>query len=1132
MSDDCLSSGAMDREYFGLRTRRAELTGCFVTKDEPTSNPRTSSLDRDEDHHDAMEVDSGLSMAVDTNAGDQAPEPQQDGHLLPLNQGQSHDLSSSTTPIPTSTPASSSREPPTFDEDAERPRQRRRFHVVVEDDIDVEIRSETNAGAGGANADDETAVLESVPPRMSELSIATPPAAEQTPMLDVVQDSSVPAEPISPNPGNQSPHLNTIPLPDVPPPPLNPNAPPDPVMEAARRLTSNPDTNPDQMQADLALLAPYIAAQAMAAAFPIGGRPPPAGGTNTDNAPAEGQGQTPNEANGGPPPLPPFPFLPPFLFGGSGELPADPKRAERLANGLKVAENGLLKRWKSVCGDEGAVCAVCYGELLEEPGIEKEKENEQDKSKDEEGELKESTNEDAHEQALREMRKRRELMEKLENEEKERKLETAVLAFPCGHVFHRTCLLPWLSRHTTCPTCRFDIDPKSDTLNLPADEGVPFAMDPNGFNFRDFFSVGPILRVPRAQAPGGLFPRPARNNHDNAHEHPGPNGEPTPNAERGPAAPDGRGANNDPPSMTEMFEALFGPLLHSVGIPPPPRQPSAPRATQPASNNPATAAPTQAPAQAQAPTSEAPTPAAAAPVAPATPSAPPTPTNPPPVPPMLRRPPVPQRAAEPRRSAAEDRDRPLAMFGRLTPRRPPQPITPSWMRPPRPAPATTAPEASSAPGPSTVPQPSPSTAGPSASTESASDAVPAPATPATRESQPHGGPRNGLGQLRAMVSNLLPRRLSSGGRTSGAPSVHSTRSAESTTSASTTRNAPQPGQGPISPRTGIRAILHGPTALLRDLTTGRHSGSGNRSRASTGSATMPSLESESESDDTLSEDGAESDYDDEMPALEPIEGRRRQRESTPTPGQADAQLGNNAPEGATQAEGGANREPPSVLPAGQDMMDNIITLRIDLGHADGRDETIIVPLLFNPNGRGAAEPQAGGAPPAAQAPSPPPPRPRTPPPQKKWTPPEAVKTFRQVVEEKEREAGWRCDDPACLLGPADDEEPSDEPHAITLRYSIMRSMVPEGTARHKIQDGIRVYADGEDFRVNGENPVCEHMLHAECLVTSARVNGWGPAQNAAPNSRVTLRCPVCRLEGTVDRQAWDAGIEAEAAESN
>lgn len=42
------------------------------------------------------------------------------------------------------------------------------------------------------------------------------------------------------------------------------------------------------------------------------------------------------------------------------------------------------------------------------------------------------------------------------------------VAFPCSgkHLFHKHCLLPWLARKTTCPSCRFDIDPHSLTLRI------------------------------------------------------------------------------------------------------------------------------------------------------------------------------------------------------------------------------------------------------------------------------------------------------------------------------------------------------------------------------------------------------------------------------------------------------------------------------------------------------------------------------------------------------------------------------------------------------------------------------------------------------------------------------------------
>ncbi|KIP06838.1 hypothetical protein PHLGIDRAFT_35747 [Phlebiopsis gigantea 11061_1 CR5-6] len=53
-------------------------------------------------------------------------------------------------------------------------------------------------------------------------------------------------------------------------------------------------------------------------------------------------------------------------------------------------------------------------------------------------------------------------------EDKVSTLPRGILAFPCPgmHLFHSQCLSPWLGRKTTCPTCRYDIDPESLTLSF------------------------------------------------------------------------------------------------------------------------------------------------------------------------------------------------------------------------------------------------------------------------------------------------------------------------------------------------------------------------------------------------------------------------------------------------------------------------------------------------------------------------------------------------------------------------------------------------------------------------------------------------------------------------------------------
>ncbi|KAF8168992.1 hypothetical protein K438DRAFT_1855965, partial [Mycena galopus ATCC 62051] len=37
-----------------------------------------------------------------------------------------------------------------------------------------------------------------------------------------------------------------------------------------------------------------------------------------------------------------------------------------------------------------------------------------------------------------------------------------IISLPCAHLFHASCLAPWFAQHgqTTCPTCRFDVDPQ------------------------------------------------------------------------------------------------------------------------------------------------------------------------------------------------------------------------------------------------------------------------------------------------------------------------------------------------------------------------------------------------------------------------------------------------------------------------------------------------------------------------------------------------------------------------------------------------------------------------------------------------------------------------------------------------
>ncbi|KAJ1978944.1 hypothetical protein H4R33_005845 [Dimargaris cristalligena] len=36
-------------------------------------------------------------------------------------------------------------------------------------------------------------------------------------------------------------------------------------------------------------------------------------------------------------------------------------------------------------------------------------------------------------------------------------VDDSATRMPCRHIFHKTCLVPWLELHNTCPTCRQEV---------------------------------------------------------------------------------------------------------------------------------------------------------------------------------------------------------------------------------------------------------------------------------------------------------------------------------------------------------------------------------------------------------------------------------------------------------------------------------------------------------------------------------------------------------------------------------------------------------------------------------------------------------------------------------------------------
>ncbi|KAF8994465.1 hypothetical protein BDQ17DRAFT_1366819 [Cyathus striatus] len=135
-----------------------------------------------------------------------------------------------------------------------------------------------------------------------------------------------------------------------------------------------------------------------------------------------------------------------------------------------------------------------------------------------------------------------------------------------------------------------------------------------------------------------------------------------------------------------------------------------------------------------------------------------------------------------------------------------------------------------------------------------------------------------------------------------------------------------------------------------------------------------------------------------------------------------------------------------------------------------------------------------------------PPQPQAAPPpvvhaKKAWTlPPAPGPTLRQRIERKEREAGLRCSEISCGIGPSDDDPVVADAETAMRQLSICES--------------------GEKGK-----PVCAHTFHSSCLVTAERVALDGEDMPVVGED-VEVCCPVCKGVGCVSRRDWEEGVKA------
>ncbi|KAJ3975509.1 hypothetical protein EV361DRAFT_482962 [Lentinula raphanica] len=168
----------------------------------------------------------------------------------------------------------------------------------------------------------------------------------------------------------------------------------------------------------------------------------------------------------------------PFTFNaGAGGIPffgfrsvqerEDPERAKVLVDGLEEVPVGLIRRLERV-SPESSGCAICWEKLLEEDAEYLKREEEEEKQKASDPSKVDNDHNDVAQNTSTELPSSS--GSKANTPSNKVPKYPRIVALPCSHVFHADCLLPWFSRprQTTCPTCRFNIDPDDLTRGIGA----------------------------------------------------------------------------------------------------------------------------------------------------------------------------------------------------------------------------------------------------------------------------------------------------------------------------------------------------------------------------------------------------------------------------------------------------------------------------------------------------------------------------------------------------------------------------------------------------------------------------------------------------------------------------------------